>query len=244
MRRYLLLLSVFVATVLALSQTMRAQFLFQETEPRVDAAQEQWQISGEPIFVDGLIYYPSGPDRFFDGNVMSRTGSYRGIPVYQDRTIEPNSIVFVPLGNRRMRPYERRRTGELAGTSGSRAPSFPVGTSSPLEPAPTDAELAGAAAIGTGGSRPAPPQATAPVVSQTPKRLESIPEPTGRSGIFINFEDARWYGSGAPLPYSSDSFTPVGNYNGFVVYRMKNDPRDRVWVPVVEGGPLAQYSKR
>jgi hypothetical protein len=266
MRRYVLVLSVFVAALLALPQAVRAQFLFQETvEPRVDAAQESWQINGEPIFVDGLVYYPSGPDRFFDGNVMSRTGSYRGIPVYQDRTIEPYSIVYVPMGRRLMRPYERRRTGELAGTVGSHAPSFPVATSSPLEPTPTDADIA-AGAVGTAGAVAAPQgntyvksanvvitNATSPSITtsrddrasnQAPTRLESVPAPAGPNGIYIEFEDARWYGSGSPMTYAADNFTPIGNYAGFVVYRMKNDAQARVWVPVVEGGPLAQYSKR
>src|SRR5688572_33397323 len=56
---------------------------------------------------------------------MVRVGHYNGVPLYADTTLEPHSIVFVPVGRGQMQPYERLRAGDLAGTSGSRLPSFP-----------------------------------------------------------------------------------------------------------------------
>jgi hypothetical protein len=104
-----------------------AQVYVQETPPpAVTAASAAWQVNGEPIFHSGNLYYPSGPTVFFDGRVMVRTGQYNGVPVYADVTLEPYSIVYVPVGGAVMRPYERRRQGELAGTVGSRTPGFPV----------------------------------------------------------------------------------------------------------------------
>ncbi len=94
--------------------------------PAVTAASASWQLSGQPIFHAGSFYYPAGATVFFDGRVMTRTGHYEGVPLYSDVTLEPFSIVYVPVGGARMRPYERRRDGELAGTVGSRTPSFPI----------------------------------------------------------------------------------------------------------------------
>lgn len=94
--------------------------------PLVSAAIEPWFIKGEAIFFENSFYFPAGPKVFFDGNVMTRVGHFQGIPVYADVTLEQFSMVFVPIGNSLMQPYERRRTGELAGTVGSRTPSFPV----------------------------------------------------------------------------------------------------------------------
>jgi hypothetical protein len=54
------------------------------------------------------------------------TGVFDLIPVYRRTTQEPGSIVYVPLTGGLVRPYERRRSGELAGTSGSSVSSFPV----------------------------------------------------------------------------------------------------------------------
>lgn len=260
-----LALSIFLAAGLAIPAAVGAQFLFPEMEPRVDAAQEQWQINGDPLVLDGIVYYPTGATRFFDPNVMVRTGVYRGIPLYQDRTIEPYSIVYVPIGRRMMRPYERRRTGELAGTVGSRTPGFPVSSASAGEDrSPNDTATT---AVGTTGSSAADgntyvgaagvviTNAQSPTIAATVApavadvqgqrgRAETIPGPSGPDGIYIEFSGGRWYNSGAPAAYSAQAFTPIGNYAGFVVYRMNDDSSDRVWVPVVEGGPLAQYSRR
>src|SRR5437773_9859391 len=94
--------------------------------PAVSAANTDWYARGEPIFFAGNFYYPTGPTVFFDGRVMVRSGMYNAVPLYTDTTIEPYSMVFVPIGGNVMRPFERRREGELAGTVGSRPPSFPI----------------------------------------------------------------------------------------------------------------------
>ena len=57
---------------------------------------------------------------------MVRTGSNPRRAVYEDVTLEPYSMIYMPIGGPVMRPYERRREGELAGTVGSRTPSFPI----------------------------------------------------------------------------------------------------------------------
>ena len=118
------------ALVLVVSGPVLAQVNSQPTEPPIVTAEnDQWYRRGEPLVSSGEFYYPTGPMVFFNGDVMVRTGHYNGVPVYSDTTLEPYSILFVPIGRGQMQPYERVRGGELAGTSGSRPPSFPGRTS-------------------------------------------------------------------------------------------------------------------
>src|SRR3954453_13718434 len=91
-------------------------------QPPVTAQSAQWQIYSEPIIVNGLIYYPTREMRFFDPRIMTQTGVYQSVPVYADVTLEPHSVLYVPVTRTMMRGYERRREGELAGTQGSRVP--------------------------------------------------------------------------------------------------------------------------
>jgi hypothetical protein len=113
---------------LLLSTAAHAQIWQPAAAPPVTAENTGWFQSGEPIYWMGDVYYPAGATRMFDSYVMVRSSSYRGIPLYVDSTLEPYSVVFVPLAGNRMQPYERRRVGVLAGTIGSQAPSLPTAT--------------------------------------------------------------------------------------------------------------------
>jgi hypothetical protein len=125
MRPKVLVCFLFAAVALPTVGTAQV-YRFATPPPLVTAADALWQRSGQPIFYAGSFYYPAGATVFFDGNVMTRTGIFEGVPLYQDVTLEPFSIIYVPVGGAVMRPYERRRQGELAGTVGSRTPSFPI----------------------------------------------------------------------------------------------------------------------
>jgi hypothetical protein len=245
------MLAVFVAVAIP-ALPARAQLNLQPTPPPiVDAANEAWQIAGEPLLMDGLIYIPSGPERFFDGNVMVRTGAYRGIPLYQDRTLEPASIVYVPISGNQVRPYERRRAGELAQTVGSRTPGFPVQPASATSEPDFRAIVAASRPVATAGleyPEAAGPAITAAATSAAAARRTGVAVTTSNAnasnGIYIEFDGARWYGSGRAVSFSPGLFVPAGTYSGVPVYRLTTDHRDRIWVPVVAGGPLAPYSKR
>ena len=110
----------------AAARQQRASLSLVHAGPYVTAANAAWRLTGEPIYYAGRLYYPTGPTEYFDGEVMARTGMYEGVPVYQNRTLEPYSMVFVPIGGNLMRPYELKREGRLVGTIGSRTPSFPI----------------------------------------------------------------------------------------------------------------------
>lgn len=155
--------------VLAISSADRA--LAQITNrpadpPTVSADGQDWYVGGEPIPFAGNLYYPAGPRVFFNGNEMVRSGSFAGVPLYTRTTIEPFSMVFVPLSGGLLQPYERRRTGELAGTVGSSAPSFPVSVSSQATPS---------AGIGPTIQAPYSPTQFAPVLGPSAAVAQVLP---------------------------------------------------------------------
>jgi hypothetical protein len=258
MRHSVLSLILFVAVLLPNIGNAQA-FLLPTPPPQVTAANASWRINGEPVFFAGDFYYPAGPTVYFDGNVMVRSGVYQGVPLYSDATLEPYSVVFVPVGGKVMRPYERKRSGPLAGTVGSRAPSFPI---------QRDVELSASGGIQTPprelSEPPVVPEAERPVgtvgtivpsavASSTPAlverarprrtAIESIPPPRSNAGIWIEFDGARWRSAGAAVSYQPDRFTPIGEYHGFPVYRDQGGKTEQIYVAAVQDGPLVPYRR-
>jgi hypothetical protein len=266
-------LAVCLIAAVLLPKTGSAQVSpFRNPPPDITAAAAEWQVNSEPVLVGGVVYYPTRGFRFFDGQVMVQTGSFDRVPVYADSTLEPFSVLYVPVGRNRMREYERRRDRELAGTTGSRAPSFPVqgpsaqlvrersvgavGTTGMIEPSPrttdvtTDVAREITPAPSAGGT--IDPRATSPV--GTAGRLdrgrsrraliETFPRPSGANGVWLEFNGARWYSGGATTSFSADRFEAVGEYRGFPVYRDKASGKNEIWVSVVKDGPLALYRRQ
>ena len=236
-----------------------AQVYVQPTAyPRVTAANAVWQVSGAPIFHAGAYYYPTGPTVFFDGNVMMRTGTYQGVALYEDATITPYTIVYVPIGGSVVRPYERRREGELAGTIGSRTPSFPIqrdgevsvaegtGTTGLIVPSRNQGEplvIPETVAIGTRGSLVAS-DLPEPVAVPTVQRVALRGRVPSILQVWVPFNGTRWYSAGTAQPYSPDRFAKIGEYHGFPVYRAKATGNDVIYIPSVEGGAVAPYKKK
>jgi hypothetical protein len=220
-------------------------FQFRTPPPDVSAAGAVWQMSSEPIVVSGLTYYPTRSFRLFDGQVMSQTGMFEGVPVYADTTLEPYMEIYVPVGSGRMRAYERRRERELAGTTGSHVPAFPVDSPSAL-PAPD--RVVDMSAIGGVGRLVA--NAFQDQLTMPPPRprhtsiVTGVPLTGGPNGVWLEFDGARWYSDGKAMPFSADRFERVGEYQGFPVYRDKTSGGGDVWIAVVKDGPLAPYAKR
>jgi hypothetical protein len=241
-----------VLTVAVLFPTIgKAQaYQFRTPPPDVSAGAATWQLNSEPIVVGGLTYYPTRGFRMFDGNVMSQTGMFEGVPVYSDTTIELYSELYVPLSSSRMRVYERRRERELAGTTGSHVPTFPIDTASeapPRERIVTSDTTEGA--VGTGGTIvPRAVSDNAVLTSRAssrPRRTVITPVANGvANGVWLEFNGARWYSDGPAASFSPDRFEPMGEYHGFPVYRDKTSGSPDIWVAVVKDGPLAPYKKQ
>ena len=231
--------------------------------PAVTAASAGWQIQGAPVFYAGNFYYPTGPSVFFDGNVMVRTGTFRGVPLYVDATVDPYTVVYVPIGGNMLRPYERRREGELTGTVGNRTPSFPIDR---------DVELSAASAgpgfmtpptgitteprvlpeserpVATGGvGFPTPSSTEARAVEErgAPARtgVESIPAVHRNDGVWLEFKGVRYYLAGASVPNAPGRFERIGDHHGFPVYREARGSSEMIYVAVVKDGPLAPYRR-
>src|SRR5947199_9570241 len=83
----------------------RAQaFQFRSPAPEVTAATAVWQVSSQPIVVQGLVYLPTRDYRLFDGQVMTQVGIYQGVPACADTTLEVYRLGSLPAGSKRVTP--------------------------------------------------------------------------------------------------------------------------------------------
>ena len=199
MRAFVLGIGLTVAVLFPI--VSNAQVYPLRTAPEVTASAAEWQINSQPILVNGSVYLPTRSVRPFDSQVMVRVAVYQGVPLYADVTIEPNSIIYTPIGGDRMRTYERRRDRELAGTTGSRTPSFPVeiaaatpaegrivGTVGSVVPSGVEERI-----VGTGGSLVPTAVGSSSVMTPRPRRtlVETIPRPRATRGVWLDFGGAR-----------------------------------------------------
>jgi hypothetical protein len=242
--------SLIVAVLLSTVAPVFAQVVSRATDPPIVTAEnDTWYRLREPLQFAGELYFPAGAAVFFNGNTMVRTGHYNGVPLYADTTIEPYSIVYVPIGRGVMQPYERVRGGELAGTSGSRMPAFPMRTAresrevmvaavSPTAP-PRPIGALGAftpesGAVGTAGVvRPAA-ATTAPVA------LETLRRPESNDGIWLAFMGRKWLSAGPAVPLQASAFVRVGEHAGFPVFARQGLDEEIIYLPT-RPGVVAPY---
>jgi hypothetical protein len=241
---------LFIALALVSAAPVHAQVQSRPTDrPIVTAENETWFRLGEPLQFAGDLYYPAGPNLFFDGNTMVRTGHYNGVPLYADTTIEPYSIVLVPLPRGLMQPYERLRRGDLAGTTGSRAPSFPVGRvtagraigQAPVSPTNLPRPI-GAISVYT----PEVAAAAGPGVASAPLPQEpEVPllRPESNDGIWVPFAGYRWISAGSAVPLRAAEFELVGDYAGFPVFARSTVTEDVIYIPT-RAGLVAPYRRK
>jgi hypothetical protein len=174
-----------------------------------------------------------------------------------DTTLEPFSVVYVPLTRGLMQPYERPRQGSLAGTTGSRAPSFPVrlnATSTPVPQAaaPPSAPPVPIGAVGvytperavpsTGTLRPSPvgtasfeaavqPAAEA---SRHPQTIATAQRPETNDGVWIPYLGEKWISAGPAVALTEDGFRIVGRYEGFPVFARREGGEQVIYLPTRE----------
>jgi hypothetical protein len=250
-----ILLTLLAAVLLA--NTAPAQVVIQPTpNPTVTAENEPWYLSGEPITHAGNLYYPAGPQVHFNATEMVRSGFYMGIPLYSRTTIEPYSVVYVPVGGALMQPYERPRSGRLAETSGSlpstvsrvlRSEIFAAGqfqAAGPPSQTTTAIPLHVPSPAGTAGVE------LRPEVDRTPEPVgtagrEPSPRPAVRAragrplsptSIFIEFEGARWYTAGPAEVIDTAALRRVGYHSGVPVWSKTGVDDGIIYVPVMQGG--------
>ena len=265
--------TILVTCLLALAASpAAAQMISRPTDaPTVSAVGQSWYELREPILYAGEAYYPAGAAVFFNGNQMVRTGHYNGVPLYADATRDPYSVVYVPIGGGQLKPYERLRRGDLAGSTGSTLPSFPITLrpDSPIQPmaaaAPTNLPYSvGAVSAFTPEVTPPlvfiPAVATAPACSCDQAAPAVVPatavvpplpvdrvavlsarRPDNNDGVWVRYEGATWVSTGVAEPRTT-AFTQVGEHAGFAVFR-KQDGGDVIYLQSRDG-VLAPYRRK
>ena len=252
-----------VVLLVVLAAPAAAQIQSRPTDPPlVTAINESWYQLREPVQFAGELYYPAGPAVFFNGNIMVRTGHYNGVPLYADTTVEPFSIVFVPLSRGLMQPYERPRRGDRTGTTGSRPSSFPVRPTPdaiglPMAAvSPTAPPLPiGAISVYTPESRSTAPPADRPVgggdnsaplivgttgYATTPRPQDRIPivsmrRPENNDGVWIQFGGEKWVSAGTAIRLVASDFVRVGEYAGFPVFARRELTQEVIYLPSLAG---------
>jgi hypothetical protein len=223
-----------------LSATAQAQIIWQPTPPPlVTAENTTWFSRGAPVEWNGDLYYQDGVPRFFNAYEMVRSGVFRGIPLYSDTMLEPNSIVFVPISGGRMQPYKRppvpQNMGPLPATPDAGLNQAPAAPSfAPAYELPSPAEPAIPAVVGTTGRSIATVAPTGVV--------ETVQPPAGVNNIWVNFDGRRWFLDGKAVPYEAARLTQAGTYYGWTVYRRDRDA-SRIYIPTT-AGRLAPYKAR
>jgi hypothetical protein len=220
--------------------------------PIVTAENDAWYRQREPVVFAGDFYYPAGATVFFNRNTMVRTGHYNGVPLYADTTLEPYSIVYVPIGGAMMQPYERVRRGDLASSAGSRTPSFPVRTApepgglpeaaaapTTIAPAPPVARAASPEprAVGTVGDIVTPPVGTAGTIAarQNEGQIATVHRAENNDGVWLRFMGGKWVSAGPAVPLRASEFVRVGEYSGYPVFARVGLEEELIYLPSLAG---------
>ena len=178
---------------------------------------------------------------------MVRTAHFNGVPLYADTTVEPYSQILVPVSRGVMQPYERLRRGDLAGTPGSRTPSFPVGPVSgfdyrgPIMAAVSPTNLPQP----TGGIdvfSDARPGSARPAQSDV-QSYQTLMRPESNDGIWIMYMGAKWLSAGPAVPLRAVDFQLVGDYAGFPVFARQGVKDDVIYLPT-RAGLIAPYRRK
>jgi hypothetical protein len=236
--------------------------------PLVTADGKYWYHTGEPLVYAGTVYYPLGTQVLFNGNEMIRSGEYEGVPLYSATATDSLGIVFVPLSGGFMHPYQRRGT---LGTTDSSAPLFALpaeavrgmfvvvpqaamtstlGSSVVFdrETVRPSADLMVSAAAASPSRAPMAaspsPMGVSGRVAPVPARKPVPRRPQAANGVFIEFDDARWFSSGRAILFDAKTFKQIGQLRDLPVYTASGR-RATIFVPVAEGVDLvAPYTKR
>lgn len=231
---------VLAVAIVGCARAAGAQATWQPTPaPTVSAENEQWYQQDEPIRWSGEYYYRAGAQVFFNQYQMMRAGSYRGVPLFTDATSDPLAIVYVPIGRGLMQPYERRRTGDLAGTTGNRAPSFPTSIGAEGFVERTDRPVPEPRAVAS--EAPEPPPAPRSIVEAPRPAPGTVERPKGINGVWVTYEGRRMFSAGQAVPLGAH-FRQIGIYKGFGVYRRDNE-KGTIYIQTA-GGSAAPYAER
>jgi hypothetical protein len=237
-----------VAVLVAFGSPAAAQMQSRPTDPPlVTAASESWFMLGEPVQFAGDLYYRAGPAVFFNGNTMVRSGHYNGVPLYTDTTVEPFSVVLVPVSRGLMQPYTkvRRDTAPLMAAVSPTAPPLTIGAISVFTPEPVGTVGIRQPAV-AGRESPAPltdvvgTTGIAAPSRQTPVPVVSMRRPESNDGVWIMFGGEKWVSAGTAVPLVAAEYVRVGEYAGFPVFARRDFTQEVIYLPS-RAGLIAPY---
>lgn len=83
------------------------------------------------------------------------------------------------------------------------------------------------------------------VVLPRPRPLITIAKPSGVNGVFVEFDNARWYSTGPTLELDS-GYMRIGEYRSFPVYARAGGDTSMIFIPVTTdaGTLLTPYRRR
>jgi hypothetical protein len=178
---------------------------------------------------------------------MVRSGHYNGIPLYTDTTVEPFTVVLVPISRGLLQPYRNlgRDVGPLMAAVPPTAPPMTVGAISVFTPE---------SAVAFGSPQPAVEarEARAPLTDvvgttgiaapsrQTPVPVVSMLRPENNDGVWIVFGGERWISAGTAVPLVETDFVRVGEYAGFPVFARRDFTQEVIYLPS-RAGLIAPY---
>ncbi len=194
-----------------------AQVDYQPTPPpRTSATNRAWYRNGDPIPFAGGLYYPAGPNVYFNANTMVPTADYDGVTLYADTTLEPYSVVFVPIGDKLLRPYEPARPDTRVGRSG-RGDYAPEEQQAPPARAPRR--------FARQPMRPGPSTETGLQGAEASELLvQTVRKPDDNRGLWLSFQGFRWTSAGDAIPLDRSRLASVGSYFGLPVFADSRTP--------------------
>ena len=238
-----------IAVLVAFVSPAAAQVQSRPTDPPlVTAVNESWYILGEPVQFAGDLYYQAGPQVFFNGSTMARSGHYNGVPLYTDTTVEPFSVVLVPVSRGLMQPYTKLRrdvASPLMAAVSPTAPPVAIGAISVYTPEPAAVATAGRPAI-VGSDRSAPvtdivgTTGIAAARRQTAIPVVSMLRPESNDGVWIMFGGEKWISAGTAVPLVAAEFVRIGDYAGFPVFARRDFTQEMIYLPS-RAGLIAPY---
>jgi hypothetical protein len=92
---------------------------------------------------------------------------------------------------------------------------------------------------------PAPATPAPPAEPPRHVSIMTIPAPSGDSGLWVEFNNTRWYHEGDSVTLDKDHFDQIGTYKDFSVYKEKGADDRTIFVPTQRDGTrLTRYVKR
>jgi hypothetical protein len=236
------------AVLVAFVSPATAQVQSRPTDPPlVTAANESWYMLGEPVQFAGDLYSHTGPPVFFNGNTMVRSGHYNGIPLYTDTTVEPFSVVLVPISRGLMQPYTKLRRDVAPPLMAAVAPTatpLTIGAISVYTPEPGAVAAVGRPAVaGREVSAPQPEIVGTTGIAatrQTGVPVVSMRRPESNDGVWIMFGGEKWISAGTAVPLAAGAFVRVGEYAGFPVFARRDFTQEVIYLPS-RAGLIAPY---